>query len=138
MPPTPAMPKFLACSCAQLLFKEIGKAIADDAEHGAEIPVAGVLFELDPLLERRMRHERCHDEQAARFAPRWAPLWFPLPVLSFLGRRAFWVEYSMRNHQLGFFGNPFEIEARQAEDLFPKSPPVGTSDDMLTPVERST
>lgn len=127
----PKMPEFLACSCAQRLFPEIRAAIEDDAEHGTSVPVCGVLFELDPLQGRRARHEQCHTEQAARHAPHWVPLWFPLEVLAWLGRRAFWEEYSRRHMQLAFFGNPFEIEARRAENLFPT---VGAEDDVLTPV----
>jgi len=128
------LPKFLACSCAHRLFAEIRAAINDDAEHGAEVPVAGVLFELDPLLERRQRHDRCHDEQAARFAPVWAPLWFPMPVLAWMGRAAFWEEYARRHQRLGFLGNPFEIEARQYEDPRPRIPSVSDADDVPTPV----
>jgi hypothetical protein len=125
------LPQFIACSCAQRLFPELRAAIDEDAEHGTMVPVAGILFELDPNLARRTRHERCHDDQASRYAPSWAPQWFPKVVLAFLGRAEFWRDYQSRHEQLGYFGNPLEIEARRAEVL---GPPLSDSDGELTPV----
>lgn len=128
----PKMPEFLACSCAVRLFPEINAAIVADADHGAMVPIAGVLFELDPLLARRARHERCHLEQAARYAPAWVPIWFPLAMHAWLGRRGWWEEYSKEHAALGYLGNPFEIEARRAENLLPR---VDADGDLLTPVD---
>ncbi len=126
------MPEIMACSCAAHIFPEINRAILDEADFPARVAVAGIFLELDPPTARRRRHEEMHEQQAARFAPGWSA-WFPLSVRAWLGRRGFWAAYNPLHQQLGFLGNPMEVEARQAELRIP-----GDDDDEKTPVDSLT
>jgi hypothetical protein len=132
--PHDVLPELVACSCAVHLFPELQQAIEEDPDFPAVVLVSGIRFLLDPLQVIRRRHEAEHDRQKAAHAPLWAK-WLPLSVRAWLGMRNFWLEYHQHHHQLGYLGNPLEVDARIAESL-PHTPrPIPFTEDDKTPVE---
>lgn len=138
--------KFLACSCSAHVLPEVRDALwgnigyrmvlaADQAPD--EVLVAGVPFLLGGDPVGRRRHEACHEEQRARFAPSWVPAWFPQSWRAWLGSADFWTAYRKEHHQNGFVNNAFEIEARRAEhpELVRRDGAGGIGEDDLTPTE---
>lgn len=61
------------------------------------------------------RHERQHVIQAARCCPLFL-CWLPLRARAWAGAVRYWKKYIKFHTEYGYTNNPFEVEARAAEE----------------------
>jgi hypothetical protein len=111
---------FVACPCALLVYQELAQALVFELYPRPQtylLPGAqGMLFDLDESTDRYRRHLQAHVRQQALCAPAWLPRWLPLWLRSWWGGPRFMDAYLEQHKTCGFLGNPFELEARRAED----------------------
>lgn len=127
---------FVPCSCAELAYPELASLLTyGPPPASATVGSTGPTFDLDDTTERYARHERRHEEQRAHYCPRWLR-WLPLALRAWVGQPRFLAEYAALHRDCGFLGNPFEIDARRAEDPTVVADRLGQRlGDDLTPVE---
>lgn len=109
------MNEFFVCGCLKKVIPEIADALnGPDAGKPVAITLGGATFyfvgEPGPALRA---HEAKHREQARRCDP-W---WMPIPSIRMaIGDARFLTAYIRQHRKYGYRNNPYEIEARAAED----------------------
>jgi hypothetical protein len=111
---------FVACDCSLRIYEELALVAAfgqlRPRTYMLPGPQHGLIFDLDHQSRRAKLHHAAHVMQQARCAPPWAPEWLPLWLRAWWGAERFWEAYQQQHQLCGFLGNPFELEARRAED----------------------